>query len=254
MQYFVKENEKGFLTDEEMREGIISSLDKLGTKKKVLVIPPDITRFYSYSGILTKFIYDYYKESLTDVLPSIGTHFAMTDEEIEKMYKGVPKNLFRYHNWRTDIITLGEVPAEFVNKVSEGKVNYAWPAQVNKLLVEGNYDLILSVGQVVPHEVVGMANYNKNIFVGTGGVEGINKSHYIGAVYGMERMMGRADTPVRKILNYASDHFANHLPILYVLTVVGKDANGKMVPKGLYVGDDFETFNKASRLIAKSKF
>ncbi len=254
MQYFVKENENGFLTNDEMREGIFSSLGKLGTKKKVLVIPPDITRFYSYSGILTKFIYDYYGKSLTDVLPSIGTHFAMSDEEIEKMYKGVPKDLFRVHNWRTDIVTLGEVPSEFVNKVSEGKVNYAWPAQVNKLLVEGNYDLILSVGQVVPHEVVGMANYNKNVFVGTGGVEGINKSHYIGAVYGMERMMGRADTPVRKILNYASEHFTNHLPILYVLTVVGKGENGKMVPKGLYVGDDFETFKKASDLSLKVNF
>ena len=254
MQYFIKENEKGSLTNEEMKEVIFSSLDKLGKKKKVLVIPPDITRFYSYSGVLTKFIYDYYGKSLTDVLPSIGTHFAMTDEEIEKMYKGVPRELFRVHNWRTDIVTLGEVPAEFVNEVSQGKVNYSWPAQVNKLLVEGNYDLILSVGQVVPHEVVGMANYNKNIFVGTGGVEGINKSHYIGAVYGMERMMGRADTPVRKVLNYASEHFSNHLPILYVLTVVGKSADGKMVPKGLYVGDDFETFKKASDLSLKVNF
>ncbi len=219
-----------------------------------MVIPPDITRFYSYSGILTKFVYDYYGKSLTDVLPSIGTHFPMTDEEIEKMYKGVPKELFRVHNWRSDIVTLGEVPSEFVNEVSEGKVNYSWPAQVNKIFVEGNYDLILSVGQVVPHEVVGMANYNKNIFVGTGGVEGINKSHYIGAVYGMERMMGRADTPVRKVLNYASDHFANHLPILYVLTVVGKDDEGKMVPKGLFIGDDFETFKKASDLSLKVNF
>ncbi len=254
MQYFIKENEIASLTNEEMKEVIFSSLDKLGKKKKVLVIPPDITRFYSYSGIITKFIYDYYGKALTDILPSIGTHFAMTDEEIEKMYKGIPKDLFRVHNWRTDIVTLGEVPAEFINEVSEGKLNYAWPAQVNKLLVEGNYDLILSVGQVVPHEVVGMANYNKNIFVGTGGVEGINKSHYIGAVYGMERMMGRADTPVRKVLNYASEHFANHLPILYVLTVVGKDADGKMVPKGLYVGDDFETFKKASDLSLKVNF
>ena len=152
----------------------------------------------------------------------------MTNEEITKMYPGVPINLFRVHNWRKDLITLGEVPSEFVNEVSEGKVNYTWPAQVNKLLVEGNYDLIFSIGQVVPHEVVGMANYNKNIFVGTGGQEGINKSHFLGAVYGMERMMGRADTPVRKVLNYASDNFAKHLPIIYVHTVIDKDDNGKL--------------------------
>src|SRR5664279_3043918 len=106
---------------------------------------------------------------------------------------------------RDSLYTLGEVPSEFMKEVSEGKLNYSWPAQVNKLLVDGKFDLILSIGQVVPHEVVGMANYNKNIFVGTGGREGINKSHFLGAVYGMERIMGRAQNPVRNVLNYASD-------------------------------------------------
>ena len=80
------------------------------------------------------------------------------------------------------------VPGEFVKEVSGGVIDYPWPAQVNKLLVEGGFDLILSIGQVVPHEVAGMANYNKNIFVGTGGSEGINKSHFIGAAYGMENV------------------------------------------------------------------
>ena len=253
MQYFAKGNETDVLSHDDLKEAVFSSLEKLGNKKKVLVIPPDITRFYSYSGIITKFVYQYYKEALTDVLPSIGTHFPMTDQEIAKMYEGVPNHLFRVHNWRKDLATLGEVPSEYINKVSEGKLNYSWPAQVNKIIVEGNYDLILSVGQVVPHEVVGMASYNKNIFVGTGGTEGINKSHFLGAVYGMERMMGRADTPVRKVLNYASDHFANHLPILYILTVVGKNSNGKIAPKGIFIGDDFENFKQASDLSLKSQ-
>ncbi len=254
MQYFAKINEIDALSNDDLKEGIFSTLERLGSKKKVLVIPPDITRFYSYSGILTKFVYQYYKDALRDVLPSIGTHFPMTDEEIARMYEDVPGNLFRVHNWRKDLVTLGEVPAEFINEVSEGKLNYSWPAQVNKLIVEGNYDLILSIGQVVPHEVVGMANYNKNIFVGTGGTEGINKSHFLGAVYGMERMMGRADTPVRKVLNYASDHFANHLPIVYILTVVGKDNTGNIVPRGLFIGDDFENFKQAAELSLKVNF
>ena len=254
MQYFAKGNETDVLSNEDLKEGVLASLEKLGIKKRVLVIPPDITRFHSFSGVLTKYVYDYYKNALTDVLPSIGTHFPMTDEEISRMYKGVPKDLFRVHNWRKDLTTLGEVPSEFINKVSEGKLNYSWPAQVNKILVEGNYDLILSIGQVVPHEVSGMANYNKNIFVGAGGSEGINKSHFLGAVYGMERMMGKADTPVRKVLNYASDHFANHLPILYMLTVVGKNEKGKIVPKGLFIGDDFENFKQAAALSLKVNF
>jgi nickel-dependent lactate racemase len=141
--------------------------------------------------------------------------------------------LFRVHNWRTGITTVGEVPAEFVRQVSGGAVDFAWPAQLANLIWTGKHDLILSVGQVVPHEVVGMANYNKNIFVGTGGQEGINKSHFIGAAYGMERMMGRADTPVRRILNYASEHFTKHLPIVYVHTVVGRGDDGKLVVRGL---------------------
>ena len=254
MIYFARGNQDSFLSEYDIQEAIFSSLAQLGIKKKVLVIPPDFTRFHSQAGILTKFAYQYYKEALTDILPALGTHSPMTKDEILKMYAGVPINLFRVHNWRKDLITLGEVPSEFVGEVSEGKVNYRWPAQVNRLIAEGGHDLILSIGQVVPHEVVGMANYNKNIFVGTGGQEGINKSHYLGAVYGMERMMGRADTPVRKVLNYASDHFAKHLPIIYVLTVVDKNDKGKFGIKGLYIGDDYECFKLAADLSLKVNF
>jgi nickel-dependent lactate racemase len=142
-----------------------------------------------------------------------------------------------------------------MHEVSEGKLDYSWPAQVNKLLRDGGHDLILSIGQVVPHEVVGMANYNKNIFIGTGGAMGIHRSHFLGAVYGMERMMGRADTPVRKVLNYASEHFGGELPqIVYVLTVVGKNDAGKLVIRGLYIGDDEECFNLAAALSLKVNF
>lgn len=254
MLLFAKGHEKISLTENEIREAIYSSLSKLGIKKRVLAIPPDFTRFHSQAGIITHYLYQYYKEHLTDILPALGTHTKMTDDQIKTMYGDVPLALFRVHNWRNDLHTLGEVPSEFVNKVSEGKLNYSWPAQVNKLLVEGNHDLIVSIGQVVPHEVIGMANYNKNIFVGTGGREGINKSHFLGAVYGMERIMGRADNPVRQVLNYASENFAKHLPIIYVLTVVDKNENGDLVIKGLYIGDDYECFNLAAELSLKVNF
>jgi nickel-dependent lactate racemase len=254
MQYYARGNDKNTLTHDEIREGVFSALDKIGPVKKVLVIPPDFTRFHSHAGLITGFIYEYLKESLTDILPALGTHFKMTGSEISIMFPGIPENLFRVHNWRSDLITLGEVPGDFINEVSEGKLNYNWPAQVNKLLVSGNYDLILSIGQVVPHEVVGMANYNKNIFVGTGGQDGINKSHFLGAVYGMERIMGQADTPVRKVLNYASDNFANHLPIVYIQTVVGKSQDGKLGVSGIYIGNDYANFKQASALSLKVNF
>ncbi len=254
MLFYARGSVEDVLDSRTLMEALFTSFDKLGNKNKVLAIPPDFTRYHSRAGELTTYIYDYYKNVLTDILPALGTHFAMTEKEIDKMFPGVPHNLFRVHNWRNDLVTLGKVPSEFVKEVSEGKVDYDWPAQVNKLLVEGNFDLILSIGQVVPHEVVGMANYNKNIFVGTGGSEGINKSHFLGAAYGMERMMGRADTPVRRVLNYASDNFAEHLPIVYVQTVVGKDENGKLVVRGLYIGDDFECFKLAADLSLQVNF
>lgn len=242
------------LSYEDMQKCLKEALDKLGSKHKVLAVPPDFTRLPSRAGELTEMAWAYYGEKLTDILPALGTHTPMTDYQISHMFGTTPRELFREHDWRNDVTTLGEVPAEFVESVTEGKVSFSWPAQVNKLLVEGGYDLILSIGQVVPHEVVGMANYNKNILVGTGGSEGINKSHYVGAVYGMERMMGRADTPVRKIFNYASDHYMKNLPIVYVLTVVGVNKDGLQQTYGLFIGDDTEVFDEAARLSLEVNF
>ncbi|MBN9614381.1 MAG: DUF2088 domain-containing protein [Acidobacteriales bacterium] len=242
------------MSPSEVQANLFSALDKLGERKKVLAVPPDFTRMHSQSGVLTELAWKYYGDKLVDVLPALGTHKAMTDEEIATMFGATPRGLFRVHDWRNDIVTLGEVPGEFMYEVSECKLDYPWPAQVNKLLRDGGHDLILSIGQVVPHEVVGMANYNKNIFVGTGGSMGIHRSHFLGAVYGMERMMGRADTPVRRVLNYASEHFAKDMPIVYVQTVVGKNDAGKLVIRGMYVGDDMECFELAAELSLKVNF
>ena len=242
------------LSSADLNNGLVTAFKALGPRRRVLCLPPDISRVHSRAGELTRLAWQYYGERLTDVLPAIGTHVPMTAEEIEAMFGAMPRGLFRVHDWRSGLVTLGEVPASFIREQSEGKLDFPWPAQVDKLLVEGGFDLILSIGQVVPHEVIGMANYNKNIFVGTGGSEGINKSHYLGAVYGMERMMGRADTPVRRVLNYASEHFAKHLPILYVLTVVGKNEAGQLVTRGIFVGDDAECFERAAGLSLKVNF
>lgn len=236
------------LSDAELKEGLIRGLRSLRPRSRVLVVPPDFTRYYSRSGDLTAAAYQFYGESLRAVLPAVGTHAPMTAEQISKMFCGVPSALFRKHDWRRDTIRLGEVPSEFVREQSEGKLDYTWPAEVNRLIVEGGFDLILSIGQVVPHEVIGMANYNKNILVGTGGPESIHRSHYLGAVYGMERIMGRADNPVRQVLNYAAGQFLKHLPIVYVLTVVATNAEGQPTARGLFMGDDIECFHKAADL------
>ena len=242
------------LSAEQLKALLAESLAKLGERNRVLAVPPDQSREHSRAGELTRYAWEYYGDRLKAVLPAIGTHTPMRPDQIAHMFAGVPAELFRVHNWRTDIETLGEVPAEFIREQSEGKLDYAWPAQVNKLISQGGFDLILSIGQVVPHEVIGMANYNKNILVGTGGREGINRSHYLGAVYGMERIMGRAVNPVRNVLNYASDHFLKDIPIVYVLTVVGRGADGGLIVRGLFIGDDVECFHRAAELSLKVNF
>jgi nickel-dependent lactate racemase len=255
MLYYETGSTKLELTSEDLKKSLFEALEKMGKKHKVLAIPPDYTRLPSRAGELTEYAWQFYGDAMTDVLPALGTHSPMTPHQIEHMFGTLPASLIREHDWRNDVVTLGQVPAEFVKEVSEGAVEFSWPAQVNKLLIDGKFDLILSIGQVVPHEVVGMANYNKNIFVGTGGSEGINKSHFVGAAYGMERMMGHADTPVRRIFNYASDHFAGHLPIVYVQTVVGLDkTDGKVKCRGLFVGDDYSVFDKAAKLALEVNF
>ncbi|NCB69882.1 MAG: DUF2088 domain-containing protein [Bacteroidia bacterium] len=255
MIYFESGSINQEFSSEDLKKGLFEALEKMGKKHKVLAIPPDYTRLPSRAGELTEYAWQFYGDAMTDVLPALGTHSPMTSHQIEHMFGTLPASLIREHDWRNDVVTLGQVPAEFVKEVSGGAVEFSWPAQVNKLLIDGNFDLILSIGQVVPHEVVGMANYNKNIFVGTGGSEGINKSHFVGAAYGMERMMGHADTPVRRIFNYASDHFAGHLPIVYVQTVVGLDkTDGKVKCRGLFVGDDYSVFDKAAKLALEVNF
>jgi nickel-dependent lactate racemase len=254
MIYYEYGSETAALSHKDLREGLFSAMKKLGPRKRVLVVPPDFTRLHSHAGKLTSLLYEYFGKQLTDVLPALGTHTAMTAEQITAMFPGVPRDLFRVHDWRNDVITIGKVPGDFVAEITDNALSYDWPAQLNKLVYQGDHDLILSVGQVVPHEVIGMANYNKNLFVGTGGSEGINKSHFIGAVYGMEKLMGRADNPVRKLLNYASEKFIKHLPVVYIHTVVGRDDNGDLVVRGLFIGDDSEVFTRAAALSLKVNF
>ncbi len=287
MIYHREGSETGDLSGDDLRRGLYSALDKLGPKKKVLLVPPDQTRLHSRAGELTCMAYEYYGDAVSDILPALGTHNPMGPAEFDRMFPGVPHNLFRVHDWRNDVITLGEVPAEFISEITGGSLSYPWPAQLNKLIWQGGHDLILSIGQVVPHEVIGMANYNKNLFIGCGGPESINKSHFLGAVFGMERIMGRASNPVRKVLNFAAKEFISDLPVVYVHTVLGTDdrrpttddrrpmtddrrqmlgdgritgnrklaiGNHSLATRGLFIGSDEDVFTEAAELSLKVNF
>lgn len=218
--------------------------------KKILLLPPDMTRLHSNAGNITQIIYKQLSsKAQIDIMPAIGTHYAMTEEEIREMFgKEIPLDRFKVHDWKNDVKVLGEVPGEKIREISEGALEYPMEVAVNKLLFEGNYDLILSIGQVVPHEVIGLANFTKNVCVGVGGSDMINKSHFLGAVYGMEKILGRALNPVRNALDYAFNTFLGDLPIFFIMTVMGKQ-DDQLVMRGLYASDkDNEAFLTASKL------
>ncbi len=240
--------------DAQLRALVRDALAGLGARARVLAVPPDATRAHARAGVVLGAVHDVYGTALVDVLPALGTHRPMTDAEIARMYPDVPRARFRDHDWRNDVVTVGTLDAAFVRAATEGVWDKPWPAQLNKLIAHGGHDLVISIGQVVPHEVAGMANHNKNLFIGAGGAAGINESHFIGAAYGMERMMGRADTPVRRLLDAARTHFCRHLPFVYVLTVVGPDERGANVTRGVFVGDDEECFRQASALSLQCNF
>jgi len=248
MIYLEKGSNSTNISSQELKDLIFQSLEKLGERSRVLVIPPDYTRLFSRAGEITGYIHDFYGDKLKDILPALGTHSAMTNQQIKKMFPGIPTELFLVHDWRNDTIQIGKVQSDYIKEVSDGLADFDWPVQINKNILNGEYDLILSIGQVVPHEVIGMANYNKNIFVGTGGADSINLSHYLGACYGMEKIMGKANNPVRSIMNYASDNFIQELPVVYIQTVIKSNKENNNQLCGLFIGNNIDCFLKASQL------
>ena len=237
------------LTPDEIRSALLESL--AGRElRKVLIIPPDCSRFHSGGGFITGV---YYK-TLTargvqvDVMPALGTHDPLTREQAALMYPEIPYEKLIPHNWRTDVVKLGEVPGDYLAQITDGLWEDPVSVEINRRVLDPSYDLILSVGQVVPHEVIGMSNHSKNLFVGVGGSDMINKSHMVGAVYGMERMMGRDHTPVRKLFDYALEHFLGHLPVVYVLTVTTTPPGGGICTHGLFIGPGRRCLEEAIRL------
>ncbi|MEK7718844.1 MAG: lactate racemase domain-containing protein [Bacteroidota bacterium] len=230
-------------------ELIDTMLEKLGNLGRVLILPPDFTRYHSYAGEITGMLYDKLKNSsYIEIMPTLGTHLPLSDYELDTMYLGIPHEIFKRHDWKNDIVRIGTIPSGIIKEITEGLVDFPVHCEVNKTLVEGRWDQIISVGQLVPHELVGVANFNKNIFIGVGGKDIIDKTHFIGALYGLEKLMGHISSPVRKVLNYMGDNFTNQLPISYILTVRGVDENEQIVTRGIFAGNDEECYLRGAAL------
>ncbi len=236
--------------DDEKRslmEGVIEKRKK--QLKRVLLLPPDFTRYHSQCGKLTEMLYNFLpKDCEVDIIPTLGQHTPMTENEIRTMFGSIPLGRFYVHNWKHSCKQIGQIERDFVKKVTEGAADFPVPVEINRMVVEGGYDLIVSIGQVVPHEVLGFGNHNKNFFIGLGSKEMINASHFLAASYGIERNLGRINPPLRQIYNKAERDFLKGLPIVYVLVVMGNKEDGTATTRGLYIGEDGETYIKAARL------
>ncbi|MGI6567415.1 MAG: lactate racemase domain-containing protein [Limnochordia bacterium] len=234
----------------ELRSELEAWLDSLDKKlERVLLLPPDYTRFNSGAGVIVQELYDILSGSAEiDIMPALGCHEPMTDAEIDTMFgTSIPKDRYIHRNWRTDVVRLGEVPAGFVREVSDGRLDYSIEVEIDPRIIDSKYDQVISIGQVVPHEVVGMANYTKNVLVGCGGKGMIDKTHFLGAVSGMEQLMGRDHSSVRKVFDYAEEHFLKDLPLEYILTVTTTKDDVINI-EGLFLGRSRENFEQAVAL------
>lgn len=233
------------IADWELRHGMVH---------KALILPPDFTRFHSNAGLITQFLYRLLtaKGAEVDIMPALGTHVAVSEPQWKTMFGDVPYSKMIVHDWRNDVVKLGEITSDEVSGISGGLWTDPVEIEVNRRLPEGGYDLIVSAGQVVPHEVVGMANHAKNLFVGVGGSDMINKSHMIGAVCGMEQAMGRDHAPVRRLFDLAFERcVSGRIPVLWVLTV-NTAPGGVIHSHGLFIGEGRDCFTNAVKLAQKT--
>ena len=178
--------------------------------RRVLLVPPDQTRLHSRAGEIVAQLAGLLEDQVerVDVMPALGTHRPLGPAECRLMFGDAidPARLL-HHRWRDDVTTVGELAADEVDEVVGRPLGLALPFAVNRALVDGSYDLVVAVGQVVPHEVAGFGGYTKHVSIGLGGPETIQRSHFFSAVYGIEQTLGRVDAPVRQLLDRGFDRF-----------------------------------------------
>jgi nickel-dependent lactate racemase len=232
-----------------MRETVAVARRRIcATPRRVLLLPPDITRMHSGVGRLTEMLYELLKdEAEVHVIPTLGQHVPHSAAENRQMFGSIANDRIHAHDWRGGCVAEGEVPARMVDQQTDGLADWSLPIVLNRMLMEESWDLVINVGHVVPHEVLGFANHNKNYFIGLGGKDLICASHMMAAACGIENNLGNLITPLRACFNWAEDQFLSRLPDLYVQVVLARHPSGRLVHTGVYVGDDLETYFAAAR-------
>ncbi len=232
-----------------LEETVQQARRRISTKlRRVLLLPPDITRMHSGSGWITEYLYHLLSEQAdVHVIPTLGQHEPHGAEQNRTMFGSIPLERIHAHDWRDGVVQVGEVPAQYVQQICAGAADWAIPISLNTMLIQQPWDLIINIGHVVPHEVLGFANHNKNYFIGLGGKDLICASHMAAACCGIENNLGHLLTPVRQCFNKAEEDFLGGLPDVYIQLVLARNEQGQLVHTGIHIGDDLETYLAAAR-------
>lgn len=240
------------LSDAELKQLIFRELEKYSFEgKRILVIVPDNTRtiplqlfFSSFQSTLLK------RVKKLDFLIALGTHPAMTSEQIHEHFGVTPSqakasgiNIFN-HQWDEprQLKLIGTLAEEKVKKITGGLLAEPIPVNINKKIFE--YDQLIILGPVFPHEVVGFSGSYKYLFPGISGPEIINAFHWLSALITNPKTIGHRDTPSRQIINQAAQLVS--IPITaFCLVMKGK------IPFGLFTGDPIESWQQAVHLSSR---
>ena len=132
----VSDREEG-LSPEEIRSALLEALAGRSLKK-VLILPPDFTRFHSNAGYITNVCYHELTDRgvHVDIMPALGTHAPMTIEQIQAMYGDIPPELFLVHDWRHNVVRLGEVPGDYIAAITDGLWTDPVSVEVNRRIMD----------------------------------------------------------------------------------------------------------------------
>ena len=246
--------EDRFLTETEVRDLMAQALAQVDLAgKRVLIITPDSTRTAPLPQMFRLF-YEFLGEEVAalDYLVALGTHMAMSDESINRLYGLTPAeragryakvNIFN-HRWDLPetFVNLGQISEAEIEEITGGLMREAVDVRLNKMIFE--YDQIIICGPTFPHEVVGFSGGNKYFFPGVGGSEVINFSHWLGAVITSYDVIGAKYTPVRRVIDKAAA-FIDRPKLCFSMVVKGEGL------AGLYVGSPEEAYEGAADLSSK---
>jgi nickel-dependent lactate racemase len=240
------------VSDQQIEEAVQSLLIEARRRinsnlRRVLLLPPDLTRAHSGVGRITELLYNALPDAHVEVIPTLGQHVPHTEAENKWMFGTIPHARIFPHDWRNGVTQVGTIPASLVKETTGGAADWEIPVDLNSKLIDEQWDLIVNLGHVVPHEVLGFANHNKNYYIGLGGKRTIGASHIAAAVYGIENNLGCLVTPLRACYNWSEEEHLSRLPDVYLQIVMRRDEQNHLVTSGIYVGDDIETYLEAAR-------